>query len=612
MGSVLWKINRIKAMGLPEILYRINNIKKEKSYKYLYRKDTSILKALNLDINLSNIDKNITWINENINFSNIKESSQYKIFESSIDIYTNHIDWYKCTNNSWDNNKSSFDYEFKNNDEVGDVRYTWEINRMQYLPYILCLYKKNKDEKYIAYGKNIFYDWIDKNPFLKGPNWSSPMEIAIRSYQWFLSYYLLKDCGLDEFRVDLIKATIFSLKYVSQNFSKFSSANNHLIVEAAIASIIGYSVKDIYSNDWFNKGYNILYKEVNRQFYDDGINKEQAMHYQAFVVDMMLQYNIFLRSIGKSPISQELLKKTLTFMASLSVERNNFDYGDSDDAKILCLENARDKNYYEYILALGTYYYKEKFCELNIYIPEVQLFFNEASPDKFIKMDNFKYYDKGGYFVISDDSSKLLFDCGALGFGSIAAHGHADALSVIYYYKDKPIFIDSGTYIYNSEKYYRDYFRSTRSHNTLNYNKKDQSQMLGPFLWGKKACCKLINLENAEDIIEISAEHDGYKPLIHRRKLQYNKGSKKIIIEDYFDDNAEINFILDPKCKVERINNNRIRLAIDGANIYFESNYKVNIEKGLISKKFMKKEETKKIVITKDKGDKTVIIIEPK
>ncbi len=58
-------------------------------------------------------------------------------------------------------------------------------------------------------------------------------------------------------------------------------------------------------------------------------------------------------------------------------------------------------------------------------------------------------------------------DGGPHGFLSIAAHAHADALSVEVRHDGVDILADPGTYCYHGEPAWRDYFRSTAAHNTL-------------------------------------------------------------------------------------------------------------------------------------------------
>ena len=66
---------------------------------------------------------------------------------------------------------------------------------------------------------------------------------------------------------------------------------------------------------------------------------------------------------------------------------------------------------------------------------------------------------------------------------SIAAHAHADALSLELRHGGIDIFADPGTYCYLTEPDFRRYFRSTIGHNTLEISNLDQARYGGPFLW---------------------------------------------------------------------------------------------------------------------------------
>ena len=96
----------------------------------------------------------------------------------------------------------------------------------------------------------------------------------------------------------------------------------------------------------------------------------------------------------------------------------------------------------------------------------------------------------------SDGSILIGIDHAALGFGTIAAHGHADALSFQILKDGKRIFIDPGTYIYHHcQIEERNIFRRTDHHNTVMINGEEQSQVLGGFSFGvrrrKRNCCRI-------------------------------------------------------------------------------------------------------------------------
>ena len=99
-------------------------------------------------------------------------------------------------------------------------------------------------------------------------------------------------------------------------------------------------------------------------------------------------------------------------------------------------------------------------------------------------------------------------DHAALGFGSIAAHGHADALSFQLLVDGSPVVTDPGTYIYHCDLEHRNSFRKTINHSTVCVGGKDQSEMLGAFLWGRRAECTLENYESNDAIDVLTARHD--------------------------------------------------------------------------------------------------------
>ena len=86
-----------------------------------------------------------------------------------------------------------------------------------------------------------------------------------------------------------------------------------------------------------------------------------------------------------------------------------------------------------------------------------------------------------------DEEVFCLADAGELGYLSIAAHGHADALSFTLAVGDEQLLVDPGTYTYHLDPEARAYFRGTRAHNTITLDGQDQSVAAGPFLWTHRA-----------------------------------------------------------------------------------------------------------------------------
>jgi hypothetical protein len=124
------------------------------------------------------------------------------------------------------------------------------------------------------------------------------------------------------------------------------------------------------------------------------------------------------------------------------------------------------------------------------------------------------HFPQGGYTVVRDGfgphRAMLVFDHGPLGFGAIAAHGHADALSLWLHVDSSPVFVDAGTFLYHSGGAWREFFRSTAAHNTLEIAGLNQSTTSGAFNWRHKARARCTRLVEGE-AWEIEGRHDGYR-----------------------------------------------------------------------------------------------------
>ncbi len=142
----------------------------------------------------------------------------------------------------------------------------------------------------------------------------------------------------------------------------------------------------------------------------------------------------------------------------------------------------------------------------------------------------------------AEDGPELWCRCdgGPLGFLSIAAHGHADALSLEVRHDGVDLLADPGTYCYHGEPELRQYFRSTLGHNTLEVGGVDQAVSGGPFLWTTRPRTKTHRCETGSQPVQVwAAEHDGYRRLdqraVHRREVTLDSPSGALTVVDSVD-----------------------------------------------------------------------------
>jgi len=480
--------------------------------------------------------------------------------------------------------------DYRDTDSYGDFKYFWELPRFQHLITLAKAYYLTGEERYAEEVMVQIKGFVEQSPYLLGVNWILPMEAAIRlvSMSWiaaFLKKYLQNDAQA----CALIESVVTSHTcYTARNYAAYSSANNHLIAEATgvfVASLCFSGLDRM--NRYRRKAYDILCREIIRQNHADGVNKEQAVHYQLFAFSFLLIAALLGRANGiEFPVQYwNVLEDGAAFIAAVSDDNCLVpSIGDSDDGKAVVLSQT-DRNIVQSILATSAVLFErgdfkakaKRFDETSFWLlgNEGRRKFDTLSNDGSFER---KAFEQGGYCVLSSNSQskvKVIFDCGPLGFGSISAHGHADALSFVMSAHGREYFIDPGTYTYMSDNPYRDYFRSTAAHNTVVVDGQSQSEMAGPFLWRHKANSYLEEWMSDVRYDRVVAWHDGYTrlqdPVIHRRCIKLDKEEEKVEINDLLQAKAlhqiAMYFHLAPQCEISKLQENRWRISNNNKNI---------------------------------------------
>jgi len=520
------------------------------------------------------------------------------------------------------------DIDYQDFKVAGDFKYIWELNRHQHLIVLARAYAISQDVRYKNEVERQLAGWIRANPFKRGINWTSPLELGIRLISWSWVWSLIE--GFEQELVNEWLRTIFQhCLYISRNFSKYSSANNHLIGEAAGLFVASHTWSfEGYTGKWLESSRRILEEEIVKQTYPDGVNKEQAVCYQQFVMDFFLLSALLARKKGMdfSKAYWNTLEKMMEFIASLMDFGGNVpNIGDADSGRAVVLSERSDFNNYRSLLATGAVIFQRgDFKRKAGQIDEKTLWllgngakaeFEALYSGDLVPAAKFV---QGGYFFLSaktetPEEIKLLFDCGPLGYLSIAAHGHADALQFVLNVGGREFLIDPGTFVYQYPPEWRAYFRGTAAHNTIRVDGMDQSVIGGYYMWLKKAKSDLISFQDDKEKTVVEGVHDGYRrlkdPVLHRRKILLEKKKRRIIVTDHIECRknhyVEQYFHFHPKCELKRLTATEYRISNHGQNILMRIDERLDGELfygsispilGWNSKEFDVKEKTATLV----------------
>ncbi len=430
----------------------------------------------------------------------------------------------------------SKDLDYWNPDIVRDVKYVWELNRHQHFVTLAKAFLLTGNEKYAQALFAQWEHWIEKNPFKHGINWTSSLEAAFRLFSWTWALQMVKNSR--HFTPLLYLRILQSIEqhavFISGKLSLYSSANNHLLGEALGLFYAGCYYPELQQAPrWQSTGYQLLCREIPVQVYKDGVIKEQTVHYQQYILYFGLLFKFAADYVNKEIPKTVLdrLEKMAFFLGALMDSKGNLpDIGDQDGGCTLRLDEM-ENNLNRDILNAAAIFFKQggikrvPFGQGALWLCGVSGYhaYEDLQKQGPKVLQKFPF---GGYAVVNNSVQKmpqtLCFDAGPLGLGRLAAHGHADALSVWWFINGEPVLLDAGTYMYLGAVEWRRYFRGTGAHNTLRVDGQDQSEMQGPFQWGRKANAELLECTGDPTIV-LRGRHDGYANLgvIHERVLAF-------------------------------------------------------------------------------------------
>jgi hypothetical protein len=204
--------------------------------------------------------------------------------------------------------------------------------------------------------------------------------------------------------------------------------------------------------------------------------------------------------------------------------------GDDDEGRVVALGPARDFLYPAAICAPAARWLGDAAAMPPPQQPTLLDAFVDKAPLASAAPSGRRSFASGGYSVWREPGPRgtrlLVFDHAPLGFLSIAAHGHADALAVWLHIGAEALLIDAGTYLYHTDTDARDRFRGAAAHNTLCLGGGDQSRIAGPFNWSRHA--KTSWRVDGDWVI---AAHDGYVEshgVRHVRRVRMSAGRIEI------------------------------------------------------------------------------------
>lgn len=490
------------------------------------------------------------------------------------------------------------------NSRSGDIKLVWEISRFTHLFYFMRAYLLTNDKKFYAAFSSQVQEWIDSNEFSYGPNYKCGQESSFRMINIIIGYNFFNQFNLtsEQDRRNVEKIVLDSHNKIINNFSyaKNCIKNNHTISEIT-GLIIGSYV--LGNEKEMKKNCELLNKEIDNQFFDDGGYIQYSFNYQRLVFQIIL-FNLKISPKTNFTLTKNNTKKinnSLKMMRDFLVKDSFLpNYGSNDGALLFPVSSVDYSNYSPQINALWNYLNDTNLFDISEmndknYLEE-SIWFSKANH----LLDNAEYnakknkrYDNYGLYKLSHDFGYSMIVL--QNFESRPAQ--MDQLHLDLWHRGENLLCDSGSFSYASSLGLE--LASTKGHNTVQVGELDQMERRPPFFiynWTEKKDVKLDNNYFRGSF----HSKNGY---FHQREIFIHQN--KHLITDSIKLNTdtkigELSVVFNIPNPLKIINNEVHIFSINNSSkiiAKIKSNGNLKLEKSFRSKYYFKKEEINKLFI---------------
>ncbi len=415
---------------------------------------------------------------------------------------------------------------------AGDIKAVWEFSRFDWV--LACAQQYVKGN---ALGlrrlESWLHDWCNQNPPYIGPNWKCGQEASIRVMHLVAATLLLQQTSAAAGLLALVRVHLLRIAPTLQY--AVAQDNNHGTSEAA-ALFIGGSFMlangDQHGRHWMNAGRRWLENRAARLFSEDGSFSQYSLNYHRLAVETYSLAEVWRRQLNLERFSEQLYQRceagTQWLYTMVNAENGDGpNLGANDGAKLLPLTDSGFRDYRPTVqLAAALFLDSKAYSEEGIWNQPLHWFGLKIPAKRLHKPESHVFAD-GGFAVLRRGGALALLRYPRFRFRP----SQCDALHLDLWLGSENSLPDAGSYSYNCDSIWQNYFPGTAAHNTIQFDGDEQMPRLGRFLYGDWLLTNAIEpLKSEDDVDSFSAGYRDSKGRRHLRKMTLS--ASHLIVQD--------------------------------------------------------------------------------
>lgn len=417
---------------------------------------------------------------------------------------------------------------------IGDIKSIWELSRMDWV-LALAQQARKSDTAALARLNDWLADWCKGNPPYRGPNWKCGQEASIRVMNLAMAALILGQVreatsGLrDLVRLHLLRIEP-TLEYA------MAQDNNHGTSEAAALFIGGSWLNALgvaEGERWQRTGRRWLENRAARLISVDGTFSQYSLNYHRVLLDTLCMVEVWRRQLELSPFSARWYERTkaATHWLHQMINPVNGDgpnLGANDGARLLQLTDSAYRDYRPSVqLAMALFAEERAYSSEGTWNHPLK-WLGVALPDTVAPQLSSNVADEGGFVTLRRGAAMAMLHYPRFRFRP----SQADALHLDLWLTGENLLRDAGSYSYNAEPQWLNYFGGTISHNTVQFDDHDQMPRLSRFLFGD--WLKTLSIDPLRDEAQATyfgAAYCDRRQVSHNRRVALGDEELKVVDE---------------------------------------------------------------------------------
>ena len=370
--------------------------------------------------------------------------------------------------------------------EVGDIKVVWEASRFDWT--LACAqHHLLGDPAALPRLEQWLADWLERNPPFKGPNWKCGQEASIRVMHLAMAAQLLG--AADAPTHSLLALIELHLQRIAPTLQyAIAQDNNHGTSEAAALFIGGswLAEHNIPSGRvWAKKGRRWLENRAGRLIEADGSFSQYSLNYHRVMLDTFSMVEFWRFNAGLPEFSVHFYaraKAATEWLRSMTQVANGDapNLGANDGARLLPLTDTDYRDHRPSVQLAAVLFWRARAYEQEGHWNLPLAWLGVELPEAILPPVCSRQFDQGGYTVMHTDQAMVMMHYPRFRFRP----SQADALHVDLWIGGENWLRDAGSYSYNTDRQWLEYFPGTAAHNTVQFDSRDQMPRLSRFLFG--------------------------------------------------------------------------------------------------------------------------------